>query len=254
MKLIISFTTYPRDGKVTYGLLERTFKTLIEDQDLSNINIKILVVGDDYENLDELKPIFSAYDTEFYNININDALRNKDIPYEVKWKQAVQRSKIFILEKSLELGYDYILMSADDEIYLNKKIETGIKYINDYNEPDLVFNLGLHCDSTVIPKNKYIFSAPSQYHCISSGILYKLKNVEFIKFILEYRKKRWTTLKKIMEGQCQDNRCYQIIRPEDAELWLYLKPFFQNKRFTSILIPIVLIHHEIEGTLKKYIT
>jgi hypothetical protein len=188
MKLLISFATYPRDGKSTYSMLERTYKSLIENQELSIHDIKILVVGDDYSNIEELKPIFTLYDTEFFNINVDDALRNKNIPYEVKWKQSVQRSKIFILEKALEFEYDYILMSSDDDIYLNKKIEISIEYIKEYNEPDLVFNLGIHFNSQIIPKNNEIFSYPEKNNCISSGMLYKLKNKKFIKTIIDFRK------------------------------------------------------------------
>jgi hypothetical protein len=120
VKLLISFTTYPRKGE-TYGLLENTFKSLMLNQDLTHHTIKIIVVGDDYPNIDELKPIFNNFDTEFYNINVNDALRNYNISREIKWKQSVQRSKIFILEKALTYDFDYILMSSDDDIYINNK-------------------------------------------------------------------------------------------------------------------------------------
>lgn len=249
MNILISFTTYPRDGKSTYDLLEKTYKSLFDNQNLTNLHIKILVVGDDYLNIEELKPIFKSHHAEFYNININDALRYKNIPYEVKWKQSVQRSKIFILEKALELEYDYILMSSDDDIYLNKKIETSIQYIKKYNEPDLLFNLGIHFNSQIIPKNEEIYSYPKKKNCISSGIIYKLKNKEFIKTIINFRKSRWEELIKLMKK----NKSYKTIMPEDAELWDYLENFFIKKQFTSILIPKILVNHETEGTLKNFI-
>lgn len=248
--LIISFATYPRDGILTYKLLENTFNSLIKDQDLSNINIKILVVGDDYSNIEELKPIFKDFDTDFYNINIDDALRNKkDIPFKVKWMQAVQRSKIFILNKAINMDYDYILMSADDEIYLNKKIETSIEYIQNHNQPDFIFSLGKYISKTIIPKEIDIDSYPKPGNCISSGTLYKLKNKNFINTIINFRKSRWNYLENIINK----NQSFQEIQPEDAELWEYLRNFFIKKEFTSILIPIVLIDHITEKTLKKYI-
>lgn len=248
MKLIIAFATYPRDGNTTYKLLERTLSSLLENQNLSHIDIKFLIIGDDYSNIDELKPLFMSYDHKFYNININDALRNKNIPFNVKWCQACQRSIIFMLEKSLELEYDYILISADDDLYLNKKIETSIKYIKEYNEPDLIFSLGIHVNSKIIPNNKEIFSYPSPGQCIAGGIFYKLKNLDFIKCMLEYRKKRWNILEQIIK----ENKSFEIIMPEDAELWIYLSDFFLKKIFTSILIPIVTINHDTQKTLKKY--
>jgi len=278
IKLLISFATYPRKNDDTYRLFERTFKTLIDNQNLSNVDLKFIVVGDDYTNINELKPIFNNYnykdgqDYQFYNINVNDALRNvKGLPFEVKWKQAVQRSKIFILEKviSIYTDYDYILMSADDEIYINKKIETSIEYIQKYNEPDFVFNFGLSYNGIILPDKKYAgtgYPLPSQ--CISSGCIYKLKNKQFINTIIRFRKYRWSILSNIIKDNLsiekyineQKNNTFMVrknplytINPEDNEIYEYMKPFFMKKIFTSLLIPKLLIHHETQYTLQKYI-
>lgn len=249
INLLISFTTYPRDGIITYGLMEKTFKSLMEDQDLSQFNINIIVVGDDYMNLDELKPIFNGYECEFVNININDALRNNEsVPRNVKWYQAVQRSKIFILERALISDYDYLLMSADDELYMNKKIETSFTYIKKYDYPDFIFSLGKHIDGNIIPGNTMIDSYPIPSNCISSGCIYKIKNKEFINLILNFRKYRWSDLEK-----CSNNGRYRSIQPEDAEQWKYLENYFSTKKFRSILIPIVLIDHYSEKSLFNYI-
>lgn len=279
IKLLISFATYPRKGNDTYQLFKRTFKSLIDDQDLSNIDIKFIVVGDDYTNIDELKPIFNDYgykdqlDYTFYNININDALRNvKGLPFEVKWKQAVQRSKIFILEKTLELypDYDYILMSADDEIYINKKIENSLIYMQK-NKPDFIFNFGMSYNGKILPDDKYArFGYPLPSQCISSGCIYHLKNKQFINTILRFRKYRWSILsniiksessiKKYIDEQTTVNNLYMIrknpsytIQPEDNEFYEFMKPYFMKKIFTSVLIPKILIHHETQYTLQKYI-
>jgi hypothetical protein len=252
INLLISFATYPRDGIATYGLLEKTFNSLIAEQDLTNFNIKIIVVGDDYQNLDELKPIFKGFDCEFYNININNALRNmENVPKLIKWSHAVQRSKIFILEKALNLDYDYILMSADDELYLNKKIETSFEYIKKYNYPDFVFNLGKHYTGKIIPQYNNINSFPESCNCISSGCIYKLKNKDFINEIIKFRKSSWKNLEILIKKN--KNYVFKGIKPEDAELWDFLEKYFINKKYTSILIPIVLIDHYSEKTLFTYI-
>ena len=251
VNLIISFTTYPRDGIATYGLLEKTFKSLIDGQDLSNFNILIIVVGDDYMNLDELRPIFNGFNCEFYNINIDNALRNNmKVPKIIKWYQAVQRSKIFILEKTIQLDYDYILMSADDELYINKKIETSFDYIKKYDYPDFIFNLGKYINDRIIPNNTNIDSYPQPGNCISSGIIYKLKNKDFINIIINFRKQRWSFLENLIN---MNDTVYKNIQPEDAELWEYLGKYFNDKQFKSILIPIVLIDHYSERSLFNYI-
>jgi len=245
VKLLISFTTYPRKGQ-TYELLENTFKSLMLNQDLSNHTIKIIVVGDDYPTMDELKPIFAGYDTEFYNININDALRNYNIDKLNKWKQAVQRSKIFILEKALTYDFDYILMSSDDDIYINNKLTESLNVINNINPPDFIFSLGYYINRRVIPNNKNI-TYPMPGNCISSGCLYNLKNIEFINAIIEFRKQKWQEFIHIVNKQNVN------IDPEDLQLWNYLMPFFKSNKYKSYLIPKILINHMTEKTLFNYL-
>lgn len=278
-KLLISFATYPRKGNDTYQLFKRALKTLICDQDLSNVDLRFIVVGDDYPNMDELKPIFDEYGYKneenyvFYNINVNNALRNvKGLPFDVKWKQAVQRSKIFILEKAIMAynNYDYILMSADDEIYINKKVETSIQYIKMYNRPDFVFNFGISYNGKILPDNKHIAPYPFPSQCILSGSLYNLKNKQFINTIINFRKYRWSILeniikddesiKRFIKEQGNINVSYMVrknplysIYPEDNEFFEFIKPFFIKKTFTSLLIPKILINHETQYTLKNYI-
>ena len=231
-KLLISFTTYPRDGIKTYSLLDKTFKSMIEGQDLSALTIKIIVVGDDYTDIEYLKPIFKNFDYEMFNININDALRNKvNVPKEVRWRQAVQRSKIFILEKVLEYDFDYILMSADDEIYMNNKITTSIEYIEKYNNPDFVFSLGMYLNNTIIPKNRNIFSQPEPEKCISSGCLYNLRNKIFINTMLQIRKQKWQNTLDIISSGKSEKEMISYIKPEDSEMWQELWINFNNKYF-----------------------
>jgi hypothetical protein len=243
MKLIISFATYPRNGN-TYKILERTFKSLIVN--IKDIEILILVVGDDYNNIDELKPIFNHYNVEFYNININDALRNYNTTPKMKWMQAVQRSKIFILEKALTYDYDYIIMSSDDDLYINNKLKETIKYIN-LHKPDFLFSLGYHVNKRIIPVDLKI-NYPVRYKCISSGCVYNLKNIEFINTMIEFRKKKWQEVLEII-----NNVKKYPIGSEDGQLWEYLMPYFKSNKFKSVLIPKILVNHDTEGTLINYL-
>lgn len=247
VKLLISFTTYPRKGQ-TYGLLENTFKSLMFNQDITNHKIKIIVVGDDYPNINELTPIFNGYDTEFYNINENDALRNYPIDKLRKWKQAVQRSKIFILEKTLTYDFDYILMSSDDDIYINNKLTECLDVINTVNpSPDFIFSLGYYVKKGVIPNNKHIHY-PMPGKCISSGCLYNLKNIEFINTIIEFRKQKWQEFINIINNNNNNH-----IQAEDYQLWHYLMPFFKSNKFKSYLIQKILVNHMTEQTMFNYL-
>ena len=255
MKIIITFSTYPRDGKTTYELLENTFKSLISNYDFSKDTIKIFVIGDDYQNINELGPIFKNFDFELINININNALRNKTVDSHLKWQHAVTRSIIHSFEKALNYDFDYLLISADDEIYTNNKIDTSIKYIEKYNNPDFVFSLGYFKSNLILPitydKNNLLINYPLNSNVIESGTMYNLKNKNFINDIINFRKNRWNLVEKVINKQIKYNR--KIISAEDAELWDYLLPKFKSNLYSSLLIPEILIDHITEQTIFKYI-
>jgi hypothetical protein len=260
MKLLISFATYPRKGNATFGLLQHTFNSLVKQDKLQDIELECIVVGDDYPGIDELAPIFDGYRVTFYNINEDKALRNEPISKEIKWAQAVQRSKIFILEKALTMDYDYLLMSADDETYLNRKISTCLSYIKENNEPDFVFHAGTHnaepnMKSIVLPRSPCLYPEPE--NCISSGCLYKLRNRAFIQDMIDFRKRCWFDVELYIHACKHHNLNYmsvmeQKIKPEDYQLWRYLLPLFQNQVYTCLFIPKVMIHHGLERSLFHY--
>ena len=257
MKLLISFSTYPRDGKVTFHLLQKTFSSLIQN---NKIDIEFMVVGDDYPNIEELSPIFNGYKVTFFNINQNNALRKEKIAKEIIWSQAVQRTKIFILEHVLNTDYDYILMSSDDDTYINNKISTSISYIEENNYPDFIFNAGIYTDDDskeiIFPTNNSPYPEPN--NCISSGCLYKVTNKKFINTIINFRKLCWFDVELYINACKNNNKSYmnimeKRIKPEDYQLWLPLGPYFKDNRYRSLFIPKILVHHGIERSVFNYL-
>jgi hypothetical protein len=260
MKIIIGILTYPRDhSNKTYVALKRTFDSLIKNVDLTNHTIKVIVIGDDYEKVEELSPIFEGYDTSFFNINVNDALRNKQIPGNVIWCYACVRSVQTMLEKALEMAdsYDYLLLSSDDDEYINNKMITSIDYIQKYNSPDLVYSLGIYRKGQIMPgnynKTDLELNCPTPENVIAAGMLYNLKNRPFIEDIIAYRAAQY---QKLLE-YIKINKFTPIHRnhlfPEDAQLWYYLQPLFKSKKYRSLLIPHVLVNHDTEKTVLNYI-
>ena len=150
MKILVAFFTYPRknpkgvtnSNKILPLLLENTLKSLIDNQDLSIHEIKYILIGDDYPNIEnDMRHIFNNLNLncQFFNININDALRNNVKDKSLVWKQAVQRSQIFAYRYALEKcsDFDYLLISSDDDLYLNSKLLTSIQFIEEHRHPDL---------------------------------------------------------------------------------------------------------------------
>jgi len=259
LKILIGICTYPRDGIITYKLLKDTVNTLLTSyKDIPNIELKIILIGDDYTNIEELRGIFSemSIQIEIYNININDALRNKNTNKEIKWMHAVTRSLIFLFEKALESNYDYLLISADDEKYINSMFKTNIEYIRKHNNPDFIYSLGKHPNGVVYPiyfnKSNLLLNYPEPENCTESGTFYKLHNREFIKDIINFRKERWEKVRTYIEYNEINYKEYGI-KPEDAELWEYLLNKFKNKKYSSLLVPHILIDHFTEGSIYNYL-
>jgi hypothetical protein len=255
MKLLIVFSTYPRDGKSTYGLLKKTVDSMAIPASTEDLTIQILVVGDDYPNMEELRPLFADHACEFVNINVGCALRNTGAPREVKWAQAVTRSVLYAFETALTRysDYDYIMLSADDELYMNDKIGTTIRYIRDYNKPDFVFSRGVYCGGGHLPHHydsvNLLANVPRNSNTIASGVCFKLANRAFIEDIIAFKKGRWSSVE---HGLQTGN--FGGVYAEDAELWDYLGPHFHAGKYTSLLIPHLLIHHYTEKTLYTYIS
>lgn len=252
MKLVLAFLTYPRDyTNITYELLSKTFNSLKNNGGLDLSTIKIIVIGDDYDNMTEtLSPIFAGYDCDYYNININDAVRNKRLPREICWAQACTRSIIFALEKSLEYNYDYLFLSSDDDLYGDKKIDISAEYIEKYNYPDFVFSLGRYVNGIILPMGfnnvDLLNNFPQSGNVIQSGTLYKLKNVNFINKCVEIMKDCDNELVNYIKNNSGN------ILPNDAYLWDALGPLFKNNAFSSLLIPLVLTFHDTEQTMINY--
>lgn len=248
MNLIIGFLTYPRPDKSTYGLLEKTFKSVIANQDLSEFNIRCIVVGDDYPNITELSPIFEGYCVEFHNINTGDAMRHKKIPHVHIWHHAVTRSCICIFEKVKEYSdsVDYLLLSADDEEYINYKLLLTEAYAIHYKQPDLIFSRGITFTGEAYPPMDLPY--PMTGLVIASGVCYKVKRSEIVQDILQFRKTRW---EKVCEAITTG--VFDGIAAEDAEVWDYLEDKFKENIYTSVMIKECTINHYTQGTILRYL-
>lgn len=242
MNLIIGIATYPRPDGSTYSKLEKTIKSIFNDPNLHGHNLKFIIVGDDYPTMkEELMPIFTNIDVEMYNIP--NALRNMNLEKKYVWYYAAARSFIMIWEKGLEYNkdYNYLIISDDDEEFINNFLSVQIQYIKQYNFPDLTFIGGYTTTGEIYPPVNLSYPVPSLV--FKSGTGFNIRNDEFIRDTISFFNYRWENLMK-----CIKDNVYNELYACDYEYWTYLMPKFKNNIYRSQFIPHVLINHYTQGS------
>lgn len=244
-KILLLVCTYPRKNNQTPIVFERMCKTLFQNIP-KDMNIEILVIGDDYINMEKdfdpiLKPLKIKY--TLTNINKNNALRNMNAHKRLKWQHACTRSIIYGFKKSLEGNFDYVITFSDDDYYHKNYLNYVNSFIKKYNNIDLIYSLGLYLKKTVMPSKIHKIltrNSPTSGNVIGTGIVFKSKNEVFIKDIINLLETRWI---KVLRNLDKSDH------PNDAIMWEYLKPKFNSNEYTSIIIPKGLVFHDTEYTI-----
>lgn len=245
IKILLSICTYPRKNNKTPEVFSKMCKTLFQNIP-ENFKLDILIIGDDYPDINnDFKSTLEILKIKYtiVNINENNSLRNMNANKILKWQHACTRSLIYGFHFSIKNNFDYIITFSDDDFYDSKYFLNIEKAITQYNYPDLIFGAGIYCNKIVLPKkfNKKLYlNSPTINDTISSGIAYKCKNHLFIKDIIELLQKRWELI---------INNLNKPDLANDALMWVYLKPKFNNNIYTSMFIPKVLVYHDTEFTI-----
>ena len=244
-KILLLVCTYPRKNNQTPIVFERMSKSLFQNIP-KNMNIEILVIGDDYPNMEKdfgpiLKPLKIKY--TLTNINKNNALRNMNAHKRLKWQHACTRSIIYGFRKSLEWNFDYTIGFSDDDYYHENYLTYVNSFIKTYNNVDLIYSMGLYLKKRVLPSKIYKIltrNSPTTCEVIHSGIAFNSKNEVFIKDIINLLETRWNNVLRNLD---------KSDHPNDAIMWEYLKPKFDTNEYKSVLIPKCLVFHDTEFTI-----
>ena len=245
IKILLSICTYPRKNNKTPELFCKMCKTLFQNIP-ANFTLEILIIGDDYPNINiDFKSILEMLKIKYtiVNINENNALRNMNANKILKWQHACTRSLIYGFHFSIKNDFDYIITFSDDDFYDNKYFLNIEKAMSQYNYPDLIFGAGIYCNKYILPRKfnkKLNLNSPTRHDTIASGIVFKCKNKLFIEDIIQLLEKRWKLI---------TNNLNKSDEPNDALMWIYLKPKFNNNIYTSTFIPKVLVYHDTEKTI-----
>lgn len=244
-KVLFSIYSYPRKNNKTPLVFERMCKTLFQNIP-KDMNIEILVIGDDYSNMEKdfdpiLRPLKIKY--TLTNINKNNALRNMNAHKRLKWQHACTRSIIYGFKKSLECDFDYTIGFSDDDYYHKNYLTYVNSFIKTYSNVDLIYSMGLYLGKKIMPREIHKIltkNSPTSGNVIATGIVFKSKNEVFIKDIINLLETRWNNVLRNLD---------KSDRPNDAIMWEYLKHKFDTNEYKSVIIPKCLVFHDTEFTI-----
>lgn len=117
MKIAVAIPTYQRpDGKTPF-YLRRVLNSIFEQE---YGNFKIFLVGDHYENEDELASIVNEYPSNrLYCVNLDKAMERDKYKNmkEVLWSCGGVHAHNYITEVILSEGFDYICHADHDDYW-----------------------------------------------------------------------------------------------------------------------------------------
>jgi len=228
MNIAITMSTYQRvDGKTPF-FLKRALNSIFSQR---HKDFKLFLIGDYYENDNELKEIISHYDNnKIYCANLSFSPERSKYQKMDLWCCGGLTAVNIAIDKAIEEGYKYICHLDHDDYWsidhlrlINNTIEkTNADWIctkSEYGQ-DRIFP-EIESEDLIIP------FLPLAGGVINSSTCYNYQTLPF-----KYR--------NVLE---EDN----LLIPSDADLWDRMKLHIEKNNLTSLLINQVSCFHIEEG-------
>ena len=234
MKLSIVIPTYYRsDGSTSKHLtnaLDSIFKQTHQD-------FKIYLIGDRYENVNEIETIVSKYDkTKLFFVNL-DVAKERD-SYTNKWalwSYGGVNATNYGINLSLLDGNFYICHLDHDDFWEPTHLENINKCIDETNS-DWICTKSLYVNNRILPSInsnlKYVEYIPKPQSLIHSSVCMNFKTIP-----LKYRD--------------LFDETGVVGLPADAELWDRCAKYILSNNLKSTLINSVTCNHVEEGFERK---
>lgn len=234
MKFGIIIPTYYRKDKTTKFYLTRALESVFNQK---HKDFKIYLIGDRYENEEEINDLVSNYlGDNFYFENLKVA-KERDLysnKYAV-WSYGGVNATNYAIDISLSEGNDYICHLDHDDYWS----ENHLSVINECIEStgsDWVCTKSLYVGNRILPEvfntEKYINYLPRPQSLIHSSVCMNFKKIP-----LRYRDLFLETGK--------------IGLPTDAELWFRTGKYIFENNLKSTLINEITCYHIEEGYERK---
>ena len=230
MKLAVVIATYMRNDGSTPSYLHRVLKSIFNQ---THKQFKIFLIGDKYENENEINEIVSSYDrSKLYFENLPVAKERDFYTGNALWSYGGVNARNYGVRKALSEGFEYIChIDHDDWWYENHLslinqciLETKSDWmctLSTYASPDRFL-------PTPNSDNLYINFLPHSCGLIHSSVCFNYKKIP-----LEYRDLYLET--------------GSVGLPSDAELWDRCRYHILQNNLKSTLINKLTCRHDEEG-------
>jgi glycosyltransferase involved in cell wall biosynthesis len=231
MQFAIAVTTYQRKDGSTPLILKRALDSIFNQ---TYQYFKVFLIGDRYEDEDEIKKLLENYPQDkFYFRNLDVALERDffDNKYAL-WSYGGVNARNNCVEDALFHGYEYVCHLDHDDWWYPEHLELINKCIED-TKSDWVCTKSTYSGlERYLPYSKsndfYIPFNPKWGTCIHSSVC-----MNFKKFPLRYRDIYSETKK--------------IGLPADADLWERVNVFAKNNNLKCTFINKLTCRHDEEG-------
>jgi len=235
MKFSVVISTYQRDDKRSPELLKRALDSVFNQ---TYKNFKVFLIGDKYEDKNEILKIVSNYDTDklfFENLSYakeRDKYKNNK---QVLWSYGGVNAMNYGISKSLEEGYDYICHLDHDDWWLPNHLEEVKNCITETEASWVCTKSTYKSENVFLPKlvtnENYIDFLPKSCTLIHSSVCMNFKNIP-----LFYRDLYEITNK--------------LDLPADADLWERARDYIEKNNLKSFYINKLTCRHDEEGYSK----
>jgi hypothetical protein len=229
MKIAISIPTYKRsDGKTPF-YLQRALNSIFTQY---HYDFKVFVIGDHYEDEDELESIISIYpESHLLCFNLNKAMERSKYSNrkDILWTCGGVFAHNYMTDIILNEGFDYICHIDHDDYWEPRHLQV-INEVITKTKADWVCTMSTF-KSDIIPivdSSDFIIPyLPKGCHLINSSTCYNYKTIP-----LRYRNVYEET---------------GSIYPSDADLWDRIGNYISENKLTSYVINELTCYHEEEG-------
>ena len=236
MKFAVTIATYRRrDGKTPF-LLKRALDSVFNQ---THQDFRVFIVGDDYDDVDELNTIVSEYPKEkIYLVNLPESHErlkyNGDTPNpRLMWCSGGRTPMNIGIELALHNGYDWVAHLDHDDFWESNHLELINNVVEQYGHECIwITTKSTWGPDRVLPEVEtngwdVIYYLPRAYNVIHSAVAMSMKRIP-----LRYR--------DVWEEEGRDV-------PSDADFWNRLETFIVANGYTGTYINALTCRHDSEG-------